>query len=548
MIKLRKSPPWRVLGVAALLVFGGGISYWVLARKPSENAAVVGSRLVPQDALMAVSVSTAPDRWQQLDRYGTPDSQKLFQDRLTQLQDRLLKESGYNYRADIQPWVGDRITVALLPPSPITPDRPTEADKIQVDFATVFVLPVKNLNRARQLANGEETAPAWTERTYKGITIRERESDEMHYSMALVDRNFVVVTTDPVAIDRAIDAYKQNASIASMPGYNRAWSNLNVANPFIYAFVNVPAALESAAETSTRSIDVEALANVETQGIATAVTLENDGIRLQSLSWLDSDSQTTFDVEGNSPPTTIDRLPAETQLAIAGSNLNRIWQDYLQNAQANPLLPLDVGWLRTALQQTVGIDLDSELLSWMTGEFAFAIVPTLDEEDVMFPQALVLMVQVGDRNAAESFFRKLDRAVAEKYEFNIEEREVEGFPVVHWDTRRKGLDVSHGWVDNGVAFFSVGVPVTSRLLPQPSESLARTSLFQEVVPRQPDPSNGLFFVNLTDSQGETNLFLPRFPDDRQAIVDAIDSIGVRAGILDERSSRYDIFVKISSEK
>ncbi|MDC0835985.1 Putrescine ABC transporter putrescine-binding protein PotF [Geitlerinema sp. FC II] len=547
MMTVRKSSRWRLLGVAVLLVFGGSLAYWVLSRKPADETVMAGARSIPEDALMAVSVSTADDRWQRLARYGTPDSQTLFREGLAQLEQRLLGDSGYTYTEDIKPWVGDRITVAFLPPPPISPE--TDPEDLKADRAALFVLPIANLNRVRQLAEAGDPSSSWQERTYKGITVRERQDNGSSYAIAILDRRFLLAATDTSAIDRAIDAYKGNSSIVSTPGYNRAWETLDATDPnAANLFVNVPQALKAVSETSTRPVESEALERVETQGVAIAVNLENDGIRFKGLSWLAPNSETTFDPERNQPPTTVDRLPAETVLVVAGSNLKQLWQDYLQNARANALLPLDAAWLRSALQQTVGIDLEAEVLSWMTGEFALALVPATDTTDATFPGALVLMAQAGDRRAADLFFDKIDRAVAEEYDFEVEVGELSGLPLVQWDTRRKGLDVTHGWLNSTLAFFSVGVPTSDRLTPSDAQFLSETPLFERVVPQQPNPSNGLFFLNLADSQGEANLFLPRLPDNQQALLEAIDAIGVRAGILDERSSRYDIFIKIPSEQ
>ena len=70
-----------------------------------------------------------------------------------------------------------------------------------------------------------------------------------------------------------------------------------------------------------------------------------------------------------------------------------------------------------------------------------------------------------------------------------------------------------------------------------------------MVPREPDPSHGLFFLGLDgtileDEQEALPLPLLRLPPEQQGVLDAVEAIGVRAGVQDERSSRYDIFVKI----
>lgn len=544
MKKIRTSSRLRALGVAGLLLIGGGLSYLLLARNPENETIFSGARLVPEDALFAVSISTDRNRWQRLGRYGTPESQERFRESLQQLQDEQLGQQGYNYNDDIRPWIGDRATLAVLPPPPIEADTSVEA--LKADRALLFVLPLENPRRAQQLLDAEAEGASWNERTHRGITVRERDiSETSTLAVAAVDRRFVLISDETSAIDRAIDAYKDNQSIQSIPGYNRSWQALEVTDPFASVFFNVPTGLKALSENSTRPADLDVLAELENQGIATTIDLESDGIRFRSLSWLKPNSEKTFDEEVNTPSNIVERLPAATVLAVVGSNLDRLWEEYLQTARANPLLPLDSAWLRSALQQTVDIDLEDELLNWMTGDFSLAFVASSSSEDATFPGALVVLAQTSNREAATNFFNKLDDAVTERYDFQVEAEEINNRRIVRWDTRRKGLDVAHGWLSGNMAFFSVGAPLTETLVSPTDDSLADSRAFETVVPREPQPSNGVFFLNLNLSEGE-QIPLIQLPPEQRAFLGAIEAIGVRAGIHDTRSSRYDIFVKIPS--
>lgn len=545
MKTFRTSSRARAIAVAGLVVVGGGLSYALLTRNPEGNAtAIAGARFIPEDAVFALSASTDSGRWQRLQRYGTPESQEPFDRVLDRLQANVLPDGDLNYNDDVRPWVGDRVSVAVLPPPPIAEDTPPEA--LEADRAFLFVLPIANPRRAQQALSAADDGGSWEELTYRGVTVRQRNDEGSRYAVAAVDRRVLLVSDEASAINRAIDTYKGEPSLLSVPGYDRAWDTLNASDPFASLFFNVPGGLQALAESSTRATDAEAIAELENQGIATTIDLENDGIRFRSLSWLAPKSETVFDAEANTPPTTIDRLPDSTALAIAGSDLDRLWNDYLDTAQANPLLPLDAAWFRSALQQTVNIDLEDELLSWMTGEFALAVVPAPAGEDAPFPGALVVLAEAGNRDVAMDFFEKLDRAVVDRYDFQVDVNDEAERPFVRWDTRRKGLDVTHGWLSGGVAFFSVGFPIAGELIPPPENPLSSSAAFERVVPRSPDPSNGVFFFNLQPGEDSERPSLPllQLPPEQQAVLGAIEAIGVRAGIHDERSSRYDIFVKI----
>ncbi|MGM0454935.1 MAG: DUF3352 domain-containing protein [Cyanobacteriota bacterium] len=556
----RKSPPWRALAVVGLILVGGGVVYGLISRRPVNLSLIVGAEFVPEDALMAVSVSTESGQWRRLRNYGTEGSQARFQEGLTQLQDNLLAGSDYRYEEDIAPWVGDRITLAILPPPEI--DESTPPEDLRADRANILILPIGNAGRLRSIVAQRQEQSGLEERNYRGVTIYEPEIDDplseeaanRPSTLAVVERRFLIVSQESSAVNRAVDAYRDNQSILTIPGYNQAWEALP-ATDLASLFVNVPDSLATLAEDSTRPLNANALETLETQGLASTIDLENEGIRFHTLSWLNPESETLLDVENSLPPTLVNRFPAATMMVMAGSNFNKLWQDYLQDSQANPFLPINGTWIRSALEQTVGVNLDNELLPWMTGEFALGLIPTARNEETTLPGSLVVMAETGDIEATETLLRRIDRAVVDRYGFevNVEVEELGQRRLVTWDTRRKGLSVSHGWLSDSVVFFTVGSPVTEQFLPQPELSLARHSEFNDVVPREPDESNGLFFLNLNPTQvgedgQEQSLDLPllQLPPEQQEFLDAIEAIGVRVGFQDERSGRYDVFVKIES--
>ena len=117
MTKKNKSSLLLTLGAAGLLVGGGIAAYWLLIQpqRLAENLPV-GVNIIPQNALLAVSVSTQPAKWQQLREFGTPQTQATLDNYLVELRDRFLSANGYNYQQDIQPWVGNEVTLAVVPP------------------------------------------------------------------------------------------------------------------------------------------------------------------------------------------------------------------------------------------------------------------------------------------------------------------------------------------------------------------------------------------------------------------------------------------------
>lgn len=547
-LKKNKSSLLLTLGTAAFLVGGGTAAYLVLVnRNLGPGELPVGSNIIPQDALMTVSVSTEPGQWENLRTFGTKQTQAQLDQTLAQLRDRFLTANGFDYQRDIKPWIGKEATIALLAtpqaqpaqsPAPSLPPVPRTTSP----QAVVAVLPIQDPVQAKQILDNPKAPAAATlvERNYKGVQIRETQGAAPGYSAAVLDGKFVVVTTNPKATERAIDTYKGGAAISSTPGYSESLGQIQTGQPFARLFVNTPVA----AANPARGLSSQNLAKIQQnqQGLAATINLKSEGIEFKGISWMKPNSERKFEVK-NTAKIMPSRLPSDTLMMASGGNLKRLWQDYSQGVTSNPITPMtpiDPQGLRAGLKSTVNLDLEQDLLSWMDGEFALAMLPAPQGAPPSLPLGIVLMVKASDRRVAENTFKQLDEVMSSKYKFKVEPAKVGGEPVVNWILPGGGLTITHGWMDGDLAFLSLGAPVTSAFVPKASSTLAESDLFKQAVPSQLNPKNGHFFVDIERTLKSLPL-LP-LPAGNKALTDAIRSIGVTAAIHSERSVRYDILV------
>lgn len=521
------------LGAAGLLIGGGVTAYWVLSQQTLSGDMPVGANIIPQDALLTVSVSTDSEQWQQLRQFGTKNTQAQLNKNLAQLRDYFLTANGYNYQKNIQPWVGEEVTIAFLPPQNTPTKKSPAADKQQ---SLVMVLPIENAAAAKQALDNRLKQGKWTNRNYQGVQIKETQGlPTQNYSTAVLDQ-LLVVTDNPKATERAIDTYKGGASIIKTPGYTQALRKIKAPH-FAQVYVNIPAAARVAAINPARAFSPQRLQLQNYQGLASTVSLESEGIRFKSISWLKQDSPDIPAVAAGMQ----NRLPAETLMMISGANLQQLWQDYAQGAKSNPLAPLPPENLRGGVKSLTGLDLEQDLLKWM-GEFSLAVIPAapkgVDSED--FALSLLLMVETRDRALAEKALQQIDRVISRQYQFQIQKTQVAGKPVVNWISPFGTLTATHGWLDQDVAFLTLGAPIASRLLPNPTTTLASTQQFQKTLSSELKPTNGQFFLNVTPTIQA--LPLPQFFPNQQIFLEAIRSIGLTSAKSDQRSTRYDIVV------
>ncbi|OKH23599.1 hypothetical protein NIES1031_17325 [Chroogloeocystis siderophila 5.2 s.c.1] len=535
--KSKKSLP---ILVAGCLIGIGAVTYWILTQQDRLTEIPVGANVVPQDALLTISVSTDEKQWQQLRQFGTVQTRAELEKNVTQLRDRFLTAYGYNYQQDVQPWIGKEAMIAFLPP---------EFNATNQNQAVLMILPIANQTAARKIWETPRLQQTkLISRNYKGTQIQETQSTgNANYSAAVLDQRFVVVSDNPQVTEKAIDTYQSGMSLAQIPGYTAAISKITQQNRFAQVYINIPAAVRVASTSPTPTAIPQGLARLqENQGLASTITIEPEGLRLRSISWLKPNSQRVHRVE-NSAGQMQRRLPAETLMMLSGGNFQQLWQDYTLTSQSNPLTPFPPENLRAGFKSLTGLDLDRDLLSWMNREFLIAVVPAPAQDAQQdFALSLVLMIETSDRAAANKSFQQLEQVLQSRYQFKTQETQLGNNTVTNWIAPFGTLTATRGWLDKNVAFIALGAPIADRLLPQPATNLSNTAEFQNTVPSELNPNNGQFFLNVNPTFKA--LPLPQFLPGQRTLLEATRAIGGTAAVSDERTIRYDIFVSLEKDE
>ena len=577
MRKKFKSSVILTSAAIAAIITGGAAAYWVLIQeKYSSGNLPVGATLIPQDVLMAFSVSTNERQWQQLREFGTLQSQAAFEQNLSKLRDRFLSANGYNYQQHIQPWVGKQVTLAFLSPpkktaegkltKQITPATESENSASEAPEpekqSVVMVLPIDNPIQAKQILEQQQSPfkqNQWNEREYQGVTIRETKvNDQEIYSIAVIDGKFLVISTDARGIDRVIDTYKGAASLANTPGYNEALQKIADNQSFANVYVNIPAAAV-AATTSGQQLSPQGLAQIQQQqGLASNIILESQGIKFKNISWLKPNSQRKYQLTNNADAMP-QLLPVNTLMMVSGGNLKQFWQEYVQGAESNPMTPFKPKEIRSAVKNFTDLDLDRDLVSWMGGEFSLSLIPAnqakqTNTESSNIGPGVLFMVKTSDRKTAEKNLDQLNAIMSDKYKFKAEKSQLANKPVVNLVSPVLGIKMSQGWLDSNIAFLTLGAPITEEIVPRPKNNLTQNELFRRTVPGELKPNNGHFFLDIErmgiDTTANLLSFLLRLSPDittqnnLRNQLSPMQAIGVTAAVSDERSSRFDIFVKL----
>jgi hypothetical protein len=532
------------VGGAALLVVGGAIAFGLLRGQGGGGKAFGPMVLLPEDTLFAVTFSTDTGQWKQLARLGTAQSQKNWQAQLKSLEKATLA-TGLSYEKNIEPWVGDRITMAFLPPS----------ENSAADFeqqATVWVLPVRSSGRAKklfinQLATSGNQAQ---KRTHQGVEIQEFQLQDQRYAIAVTDQRNLIFTTAGAPINQVIDTLKGKPSIAQSPRFSEAMGEIGSSSPLAQVYVNMPIATAQMAAGSNQPISDASLERIqEMRGLGSTITLDDDStLNFKTISWLEPNAKHPNIVK-NQAEGIAKHLPANTLMMTSGGNFQELWQAYAKGTPAKLIIPFNPKSWSDSFNELTGLDFNTTFVPWLDRKFAGAIVPAQDDNDQKI--GLVMLAQTSDRPAAIQAFKQLDDSVRENREFQVSESKTKNASVITWRIPPGLPVVSHGWIGDKVTFFTLGAPVpVSKRLVEAKSSLEQADLFKAATASTLKPHNGQFYLHMPRLLKviETNPLFPKLAPEAQQYAQGIETIGVTSAISSPWSTRYDIRVKLKAEQ
>ncbi|MGF2040157.1 MAG: DUF3352 domain-containing protein [Nostoc sp. CmiVER01] len=358
-----------VAGAIALLVIAIAGFYWFSAKNPANltastsgpNAAIFVSKLSPA----MVSLLVNPDRLQALEGEGE----------LSKLKTSLFAKSGIDYKEDVQPWLGDEITLAV---TTLDIDRDRENGQ-QPGY--LLALATKQPQKSREFVEllfskralgGANLAVE----QYKGVKLISDNSqpEQDLLAGAVVGEGFVLFANDPKVLRDAINNVQApDLNLTSSPEYQKATKQFSKGGLAV-AFLNLPIVAKwQGLEFPEQTYNSEII----------SLALNPKGL-LAETSFLTSSEIVSPSSPLSKPVGALQYVPASAGLAISGSNLNnlgnsdlaKLWrqatatiygsEEDVVSRFAKPLADVQKRW---------GINLPEDIFSWVQGEYAIALLP-----------------------------------------------------------------------------------------------------------------------------------------------------------------------------
>ena len=345
-----------VIALTTLLALTAGtyLAGWILVFGASADRAAA---LVPANAAAYVNVYLQPSAGQQMNlseligRLPGFADEATLDDKVDQIAQNLLAGTGFDYRIDFKPWLGDQVAAATW--------ADDEDPAVQRAVAIVDVKdPAAMESSLADLA--ERQGESYATETYRDVTLRVGTAT----SWAVVAQMLVVSDTVD-AVRSVIDTQSGSPSLASLAEFRAAMDGIPT-DHLAAAFVNVR-------ELAAAGGDAEAAAGFTT--IAAALVADADGLRLSGVA-----PRPTGPAEGTAAPapaadgpSTLARwMPAGTVAEVAFFGLAGILADAEAAAAGTPLGE-QLSTLRLGLAFGFGIDLDTDILPLLDGETGVAL-------------------------------------------------------------------------------------------------------------------------------------------------------------------------------
>jgi hypothetical protein len=448
--------------------------------------------VLPADTMLVASINTQADQLPNFKAVAEAWQGSKEAKQIEGVLDLAFMQTGFTWEADIQPWLGGRVTVGLVDLGNYT--QPTASEGVR---SPTFFVVVQTRDRAKSdafLVNvRKELESKIKPGGYVTMTIHDgayrdlpmvyltSESKRGGDKPVVTDvaayatvNDVIVVTTSADNLRKAIDAALDGKNLATSANYQTTMSALPGQNAFaLYLDFNryMQAIMDMTLGVSTQmgqapgQLDGTPAPSIATQqaqlqklkdtlqvigGAGIAMTYEPTGIRFDAITQVDlsrlSEAQRKlYEASYQAASNKIyESIPALAMVVLNGNNPVGNLKPFFDPAQPDPLAgfpdmegksPRDTLVQLVKLVQTqVGVDLNADLIELFNGEFAFIVLPKVqtisDSPTTGFdlPFEVAVMLDSSDAARASATLDKLVQAIATQSKGAVAWQSLSGLP------------------------------------------------------------------------------------------------------------------------
>ena len=566
------------------------------AVQPSLNPVSI-TTVLPADTPLVAFVNTKVEDWQSLNRFQlfktVASSAMLLPSGLESRNMPLIWESlaaillpglQFDYERDVQPWLGDKVALVMLPQ--------VGSKAVSIDTNFLALAPVKDDRALKLLLDKlKDKRQQVTQRQYKGITILEwkllkpsqahppKPSFLSSKNPSLPNLNKLKGKRIAVAflpqykhfavaqiaqpIEQLIDT-SNSARLAHNPNFQKTSQNPHF-NQALFTVYQNPAKylafINSLLKDSNYPNPITAIKPEQLQvykSIDGFFWVKPEGLHLQVNTYFKAPQKKSANTPSSNAKPVLTRVPAPAYSTVTGRSLQQYWQAIATTFSYNPELEKGLAQFKNSFRSFTGLDIDRDVFAWMDGEYAFFFYPTkqglLNSLYDKMNLSMGFLVQTSDRPTAEKTLQRLGTRMKSFSPGGMEtsSHSISGIPIISWEAQQQSF-FAYSWVDNKTLLITPGLGAIKELLPQPRRLLTQDYNFTTATRSLPQPNSGYFYLNFGSSLSWAyNLIpadssFPGFSTFKQAI-GSIYSISATSSTIGNREQLDSLIILAPARK
>jgi hypothetical protein len=434
---------------------------------------------------------------------------------LSKLKANLLANSGIDYRKDVQPWLGDEITLAVT-----SLDFDRDADNGQQAgylMALATKAPEKSREFVQLLFSKRVLAGAdLNVEEYAGIKVIYDNSQPEKGMLcgAVVGNQYVLFANDPKVLREAINnvqAPDLNLTTSSL--YQEATKQISIGSLGI-AFLNLPIV----AQWQGLKLPIQ---TYDTQLVS--FTLNQKGLLAETVALASKETAPSLP-QLSKPVEALKYIPGSSAIATSGkdlsslgsSNLALYWQQIAGALSVQGKNIEDLVQPLTEVQNRWGLNLSEDIFSWVQGEYAASLISNSPNSNPDWVFVAEKMPQTPDG------ISKLD-SMAAKNHLNVSTFTLDNQPITTWteltaassnDSKTKpsfSIEAKAYGVHTTIGnyeIFTSSLETMHEVLTAKENNITQNQNFQKSIAPLPKSNAGLIYIDWTTSQDILDRQLP----------------------------------------
>ncbi len=506
---------YKIVGAFIVLcVLAGALGAWtgaapsisfLLQQADTSKAAALAPATAPLFLGVNVNLQQAANF---LKVWSVFQKQPQLQSSLNDLKEEINSSTGCDFDKDIAPWWGPDAAVFLTDSSGLNPTESSSSEASSPNL--VIAIGARNQDQAAAALQKCVNSKVTSQETYKNVKVSVYRS-----GAAAIVPGYALFASTPEAIHASIDTFtnSQSPSLATSAAFKSLVSRLpadRVAT--FYSTVNTLMAASAQAESH---VPPQVLEQMQTyQAVGGSLAFAPNGLRVDMAVALDQTKLpecTKQLIQVADPGQVLNAVPANASLVISGNNLKGTLECTIM--QMDPASQKQFESTMSEFEAQTGLNLSTDILSWMTGEYALVVTPSQESNPVVPGLGALWMVQAQDQNLIKTKLEKL-QVILSLAGSGFKDQTIQG-NTLKVGTVGAGSDavtLGYGFVGN---WFVLGGPsdALNAAVSAPKNSLADQEAFKQVRAALPAKNGGYYYVSVPALQ---DLFLSTMSSSERA--------------------------------